>query len=184
MVAVIRRLCILALAALMPLAAVAQPDRQAAEVRIKAAFLYRFTGFVEWPPKAFARSDSPFVVGVLGAEALAAELEQVVSGREVQGRAVVVRRLRRGEPLAGLHMLFVGYAESGRLAEVLGAARGHAVLTVTESEDALAHGSIINFVAVGDKVRFDVALSPAERGNLKISARLLSVARKVVMSSS
>jgi YfiR/HmsC-like len=179
--AVIRRACILALAAFMPLIAFAQPDRQAAEVRIKAAFLYRFTGFVEWPPKSFARPDSPLIVGVLGADALALELEQVVAGRDIHGRAMVVRRLRRGEPLAGLHVLFVGHAESARLPEILGAARGLAVLTVTESEDALAHGSIINFV-VDDKVRFDVALSQAERGNLKISSRLLSVARKVVTS--
>jgi len=183
MVAVTHRLCMLAFAAIMPLAAVAQPDRQAAEVRIKAAFLHKFTSFVEWPPKAFARPDSPFVIGVIGADALAAELEQIVAGRDVQGRAVVVRRVRRSEPLAGLHMLFVGQAEGARLAETLSAARGHPVLTVTESEDALSHGSIINFVAVEDKVRFDVGLPQAERGNLRISARLLAVARKVISSS-
>src|SRR5712692_8428740 len=102
--------------------------------------------------------------------------------RRVQGRPVAVRRLRRGESLAGLHMLFVGRSETGRLGEVLAAARGHAVLTVTESEDAIASGSMINFVAVDDKVRFDVALPPAERGQLKISSRLLAVARKVVSS--
>src|SRR5688500_11591613 len=109
----------IALAAIGPLAAFAQADRQAAAVRIEAAYLYRFGGFVEWPPTAFARTDSPFVVGVIGADALASELDQVVAGRDVQGRAVVVRRLRRGESFAGLHMLFIGQAEAPRLAEIL-----------------------------------------------------------------
>jgi len=80
-------------------------------------------------------------------------------------------------------MLFIGQAEGARLGEILAIAKGQSVLTVTESEDALAHGSMINFVFVDDKVRFDVALPQAERGLLKISARLLAVARRVVTSS-
>jgi hypothetical protein len=181
MVAVTLRL-LLAGTLLWTAAGMAQTDSRAAEVRIKAAFLYKFGDFVQWPPAAFTRPDASFTIGVMGAEDLAVALEQVVVDRRVQGRPVAVRRLRRGESLAGLHMLFVGQSETGRLSEVLAAARGHAVLTVTESEDAIASGSMINFVAVDDKVRFDVALPPAERGQLKISSRLLAVARKVVSS--
>jgi hypothetical protein len=91
-----------------------------------------------------------------------------------------VRRLRAGDPITGLHVLFIGRAEGGRLAEILAAAKGQPLLTVTESAQALELGSVINFVIVDDKVRFDVALVPADLGSLKISARLLSVARKVV----
>jgi hypothetical protein len=166
---------VLAAALLAPLAAFAQ-----GEVQIKAAFLYKFGGFVEWPAGAFARSDSPFSIGVIGAEPVAAELEQISAGRTVQGRPVQVKRLRRGESLAGLHVLFVGQPEAVRLAEILAGARNLPLLVVTESENALTQGSVINFVAVDDKVRFDVALPPAERGQLRISARLLAVARKVV----
>ena len=185
MVALIFRLCALvaSLAAMAPIPALAQAERTAAETQIKAAFLYKFSAFVEWPPKAFARPDSPFTIGVIGADELAADLEQIVKGRTVLERAVVVRRMRRGEPLAGIQMLFIGQAEAARLAEILAIAKGQSVLTVTESEDALSHGSMINFVFVDDKVRFDVALPQAERGLLKISARLLAVARKVVTSS-
>jgi hypothetical protein len=186
MVALILRALALALvfAAMTPVAALAQADREAAEVRIKAAYLYRFSGFVEWPPGAFGRADGPFVIGVLGADRLADELEQAVAGRDAQGRRVIVRRLRRGESLGGLHMLFVGQAQAARLGEILGEAQGHPVLTVTESEDALAHGAMINFVPVEDKVRFDVGLAQVERGRLRVSARLLGVARKVVASPS
>lgn len=168
-------------AALLALALAVSASAQAqTETQVKAAFLYKFGGFVEWPPAAFTAADAAFTIGVVGAEPLALELEQIVARRTVHGRRVEVRRLRRGEPLAGVHVLFIGRAEAPRLAGIIDAARGQPVLLVTESEDALAQGSMINFVAVEDKVRFDVALPPAERGQLRISARLLAVARKVV----
>ena len=162
--------------------AFAQTESRSAEIQIKAAFLYKFGDFVQWPPAAFPRPDAPFTIGVLSADDVAAELERVVAGRTVQGRPVAVRRVRRGEPLSGVHVLFVGQAESARLGEILAAAKGQPVLTVTESEDALSSGSMINFVAAEEKVRFDIALPSAERGQLKISSRLLAVARKVLSS--
>ena len=172
--------CCALFALLLSLPALAQTEGRAAEIQIKAAFLYKFGGFVEWPPRAFARPDSPIVIGVMGAEALAEELERAVNGRTVQGRAVAVRRVRRGDPFGGLHVLFVGRGETGRLGEILEAANGQPVLTVTDSEEGLARGSMINFVTVDDKVRFDIALPQAERGHLKISSRLLAVARRVI----
>ena len=185
MVALTLRLCALvaSLAAMASISALAQVDRTAAETRIKAAFLYKFSAFVEWPTRAFASPESPFAIGVVGADELAAQLEQIVKGRTVLERAVVVRRMRRGESVEGIQMLFIGQAEGARLTEILASAKGQSVLTVTESEDALSHGSMINFVSVDDKVRFDVALAQAERGALRISARLLAVARKVLTSS-
>ena len=161
----------------------AQADTQADEYRVKAAFLYKFGSYIEWPSGSFARADSPVAIGVMGADALADELVQIVAGRNVNGRPVRVRKLRPGDPIAGLHVLFVG-RDSGRLAEILAAAKGRALLTVTESEEALELGSMINFVVVEDKVRFDIAPPPSESSNLKISARLLGVARKVVSKSS
>ncbi len=139
---------------------------------------------VEWPDRSFARADSPVAIGVIGADALADELAQIVSGRNVNGRPVLVRKLRPSDPIAGLHVLFIGRVDRGRLAEILAAAKGQALLTVTESEEGLELGSMINFVVVENKVRFDVAPPPSESDNLKISARLLGVARKVVPRSS
>lgn len=180
--ALIRTLA-LAAALIAPGLALAQPER-AAEIQIKAAFLYKFGGFVEWPTAAFDRADSAFAIGVLGADAIAAELDRVTAGRTVHGRTVSLRRLKRGESLAGLHVLFVGQQEAPRLPEILAAVKGQPLLVVTESDSALTQGSMINFVSSEDKVRFDVALPPAERGQLRISARLLGVARKVVPGSS
>jgi hypothetical protein len=179
MVALIQRL--LVVAALLG-AAGALAQGVASEAQVKAAFLYKFGGFIEWPASAFARPDSAFSIGVVGADGVASELERVVAGRTIQGRSIAVHKLKRGDSLAGLHLLFVGQSEAGRLVELLGAAKGQPLLVVTETEDALTRGSMINFITVEDKVRFDVALPPAERGQLKISARLLAVARKVITS--
>lgn len=156
----------------------------AAEYQVKAAFLYKFVSYVDWPPRAFPGIDSPLVIGVIGADTLAESLRQIVANRTVNNRAIVIRRMRRGDPVSGLHVLFIGRADGERAADMLAQARGQSVLTVTESEDALASGSMINFVVVDDKVRFDIALDSAERVSLRISARLLTVARKVVASPS
>ena len=170
-------------AALLFAAAGAWAQGRSAEAQVKAAFLYTFGGFVEWPAEAFAGSGAPFVIGVMGAESVAAELEQVVAGRTIQERPVSVRRVRRGDPLGRLQILFVSEIESARLPEIAAATRGRPVLLVTESESSISRGSMINFVEIETKVRFDVAPAPAERDHLKISARLLAVARKVVPRS-
>lgn len=154
-----------------------------AEYQVKAAFLYKFLDFVEWPPAQFARPDSPLTIGVLSADALADELESLVAARTVHDRPVDVRKVQPGQSIAELHMLFVGRADS-RVAEVLDSTRGRPLLTVTESDEGFARGSAINFVLVDNKVRFDVALRVVEQGHLKISSRLLAVARRVLPGQS
>jgi len=161
----------------------AQSVRGLTEVQVKAAFVYKFGAFVEWPAAAFPAPGAPLAIGVLGADELADELERIAAGRKVQDRSVTIRRLQRGESFAGLHVLFVGGAEGPRLAPILERAKGQPVLVVTDAPHGPPpRGSMINFVPEDDRVRFDVALAPAEEGRLKISARLLAVARKVISS--
>jgi hypothetical protein len=181
-----RRLAVLALLMLFLVggiaSAMAQTELQAPEYRVKAAFVYKFGDYIEWPADAFADSSSPLVIGVVGADALADELARIANGRTVGGRPVAVKKLKYGEPLSGLQVIFIGSSNSEQLAAVLDASKGRPALTITESEDGLRLGSAINFVVVSDKVRFDVALPSAETNRLKISSRLLAVARKVVPS--
>ena len=148
----------------------------ASERSIKAAFLYKFLDYAEWPDSAFAQPDSPLVIGVTGADDIAAELQQITAGRKVGSRPVSVRRVREADSLAGLHMLFIGRSESARLASLAHRARDRAVLTVTEIPGALEHGAIVNFVLVEGRVRFEIALDNAERSGVKLSSRLLAVA--------
>ncbi len=113
---------------------------------------------------------------------MAAELARVVAGRQVRGRPIVVRALREGEQVQ-VHLLFVAGADSTRAARILRAAPA-ALLPVTECEHGLQFGSVINFRIIEERVRFDVSLDSAERNNVKLSSRLLTVANRVVKGTS
>jgi hypothetical protein len=155
-------------------------DATALEYRVKAAFLYRFAGYVNWPPAAFVRPDTPVTIAVIGAEALVAELEKAVIGRTVSDRVVAVKRYQPGDSLTGVHVLFVGKSDAPRLTQLIKAAQASSILTVTEFEGALRHGSVINFIIAEQRVRFEISLDSAEKSGLKMSSRLLAVAQNVV----
>jgi len=162
----------------------AQPAGEVLEYRIKAAFVCKFASYVEWPPEAFAQADSPIVIGVMATDAVVDELTRTAAGLSADGRPLVVRRLPRGASLANAHLVYIASSEESRLADTLAALKGQPVLVVTESSRAAALGSMINFVVVDDKVRFDIAPQAAELGRLKISARLLGVARSLIGKAS
>lgn len=157
----------------------AAEDAGILEHRVKAAFLYKFAGYVEWPETVFARPETPVTIAVMGAEPLAAELVQAVTGRTVNDRTVTVKRLRAGDSLAGVHVLFIGRTENARLNQLAQTAQPRSILTVTESEGALEQGSVINFIVADRRVRFEISLESAEKSGLKLSSRLLAVAQQV-----
>lgn len=150
------------------------------ERAVKAAFLYKFLSYIEFP--ATVDTAGPLVVGVLGADDIGSEVARITAGRVVGARAVSVRTLREGDALSGVHLLFVG-SEAARPAAVLKAAQQAGVLSVTESEGGLQQGSVINFRLVDERVRFEVSLPTAEKSNVKLSSRLLSVAYHVQKGS-
>lgn len=181
------RLRIAALAALAALSGLALPgvragaqpeDPLVTERSVKAAYLCKFAGYVEWPGTAPA-AGSPLLIGVMGSAPMAEELVRITSGRRINDRPVEVRRVGPDEPLDGLHVLFVGERERTRLDALLLPARQLPILTVTESAGALADGSIINFTVDHERVRFEVSLPAAERSRLRLSSRLLAVAQRV-----
>jgi hypothetical protein len=164
---------------LVPQARAANAANSAAlEQRVKAAFLYKFLGYAEFPAGAFADGASPVVIGVFGADDLAAELGRIASGRTVNGRPIVVRVLRESELAMSVHLLFIGGFDAGRVGRSVRSAGG-ALLVVTECDAGLQQGSAINFRVVDERVRFDVALDAAERKGIKLSSRLLTVANRV-----
>jgi len=163
--------------------AFAQSASTVTERGIKAAFVYKFLGYVEWPPAAFPQPDAPIVVGVVGADDIAAELADAVRGRTVGTRPVEVRRLRPADPLTGLHALFIGASERARIAALARPALARGTLVITETDDALDQGSVINLVLVDGRVRFEVSLEAAERAGLRLSSRMLAVAHLVRMGN-
>lgn len=174
----------LAFLLLCPPAAAAEDAGSVTESRVKAAYLYRFCEYVEWPETAFSGPASPLVIGILGNGRIVADLERTVAGRRVEGRSIEVRRLRTGDSIEGVHVLFIPRSQSRDLAAVLAEARTQSTLTITEWQDAGPAGGIINFIVIDDRVRFDIALEPARRSNLRISSRLLNVARNVINGTS
>jgi hypothetical protein len=152
---------------------------EASEASVKAAFLYKFAGYVEWPPDALA-AGAPFTIGVIGSDAVASELAQIVPGRSVAGHPVELKRLEEGEAPKGLQLLFVGGPNPGHEAATIAAAQKGGALVVTESDKGLAAGAAINFVAANEHVGFEVSLDSAQRSGLRISSRMLAVARRVV----
>ena len=151
----------------------------ATEAALKAAFLFKFAGYVEWPSQAFARAEAPFVIAVVGADDIAVELERAVQGRTIQDRPIAVRRASGAAAARGAHMVFVGRTAPGGQA-VLAAAQAAGALAVSEGIMGLDNGAAINFVTVDDRIAFEVSLDAAERAGLRISSRMLSVARRVV----
>lgn len=147
----------------------------ATETAVKAAFLYKFAAYVEWP--APPRPDAPFVIATLAADDVAAELSTIVAGRAVAGRPTAVRKVKEGESLQDVQMLFVG-RQAGEARATVQGARRNGVLVVTET--TLEQGGTINFVVADNRVSFEVSLEAAERGGHRISSRMLAVARRVV----
>lgn len=164
-------------AAMVPHAAAQRVE--ATEPTVKAAFLYKFAGYVDWPASAFPGPDAPLVFGIVGNEEVATELARISVGRQIWGHPVVVKRVREGETLRGLHMIFVGRS-ADRLSTLMRAAQLPALLIVTETERGLEAGSAINFVVADDRVGFEVSLDAAERNGLRISSRMLAVAKRVL----
>ena len=160
----------------------AQPavsDAGDSTLRVKAAYLYKFAGYVEWPSGAFASEDSPLVIGVLGNDRLEQILSHMIVGKTVDGRALVVRRLEVGSPLQGVHMLIVGTLDTPTLRAIGETVRGKPILVVSDAGQTRALDSMISFDLVDEHLRFNVALKPAETSGLKLRALMLTAARRV-----
>jgi hypothetical protein len=160
------------------------PERSEAEWQVKAAYLFKICAYVEWPPAALKSPESPLQIGILDADDLADYLSGIVAGRATQGRSVTVLKLKRGDSLTGLGILFIGRSNAGRLAQILSTIKGQPTLIVTDMDEGLALGSMVNFVLVEGKVRFEVAPKTATLSNLTISSQLFAVAYRVVQNPS
>lgn len=153
-------------------------EDMADEYQVKAAFLYNFAKFVEWPPESFQNSAEPFTICVLGIDPFGRFLQDVVTGRAIAGRTLVVRHVSDIRQVAGCQELFISSAESKRLSPPIGEIRTPGVLTIGDSNSPSPNGAVINFMVEGGKVRFGINVNAAERGKLRISSRLLSLGKQ------
>jgi hypothetical protein len=146
------------------------------EYEVKAAFLYNFTKFVEWPPSAFAEGNAPLRLCVLGDDPFGRSLQTVV-GEEIEGHKLIVVRTETLARAAGCQVLFVSRSERDRLPQILAPLKSSPVLTVGDTKGFLDQGGIVNFILEGSRVHFEINPTAAEQAGLKISSKLLRLAR-------
>lgn len=149
------------------------------EQQVKAAMLYRFLGYAEWPKSKFPDNDMPYRIWVLGAKPIATELRALTLDRKVNGRPIKIFYAKSVNQINNPHMVFIGEQANKLLPLVAEQAQLHAFLVVTENEEGLMPGSTINLRLIEGRVGFDVSLKNAHKHHLKLSARLLSVAASV-----
>jgi hypothetical protein len=179
------RLCatfIFALILALPLAGHGQAaDSQPTEYQLKAAYLYHFAQFVDWPPAAFPQPNSPLIIGVLGDNPFGNDLPHTVEGKVLNNHPLIVQEYHSlAEMTNSCHILFISSSEKKHLPEIFAALKGTSVLTVSEKIDHfIEDGGMINFVLEKDRIRFQINETTVEKAGLKMSFKLLSLASKV-----
>src|ERR1700719_2247446 len=161
---------------------ISSAQSQVDEYRLKAAFLFHFTQFVEWPTGSLGNADAPFVICIAGEDPFRGGLEETVQGKSVASRPVRIRHIKRVQEGQECRVLFIGKSESEGISPLTATLRNMPVLTVGESDDFLKKAGIIRFCVEDRKIRFEVNQEAAETVNLKISSRLLLLAKTVVGS--
>jgi YfiR/HmsC-like len=149
------------------------------EYQVKAAFLYNFAKFVEWPPEAFKTPRDPILVCVLGHNPFGNALEEAIRGKSIAGRTFAYRHVLDAESASACQILFVGSEESKHFRALLESLKPMGILTVGEAQGFAADGGVINFRLDDGRVHFEINVDAAEHEQLHISAKLLSLAQIV-----
>jgi len=149
------------------------------ETELKAAFLYNFAKFVEWPAEAFSSETAPIEIAVFGEDEFTVKLRSLLSDKKAHGRSFQVKRISTPQEAKNCQIVFISSSESRRVPQVLDAVRKSPVLTIGETEQFLDVGGMMNFVFEDTQLRFEVYPEAAERVNLVISSKLLRLAKRV-----
>ena len=153
------------------------------EYDLKAAFLYNFATFTEWPQSTFPNATSPFVIGILGTDPFGSALEEIVAGEKIKGRPIVIRRFERIEQAAqGSHILFVSPSEKRHLKEIIAVCRGRPVLTVADLPGFVDAGGGVGFTT-GSRIGIQINAEALRASNVTVSPKLLRLAEVVAVDS-
>lgn len=160
--------CLLAFPLLPSLVA---QEIQAPEPRVKAAFLYNFTKLVNWPTNAFASSDTPLVIGVLGRDPFGKELDNILAGRKTGGRTIQAARFKSVEEVEDCHVLFISDSERRKLKSIQNVLKDKPILTVGDTKGFVEHG-MIELVKSDETINLRINLDAANQAGLQLSSRL------------
>lgn len=144
-----------------------------AEYQVKAVFLFNFAQFVEWPPRAFQKSNAPLIIAVLGEDPFGTYLDDLVRGEKVGDRPLLVRRYRHGDEPGDCHILFICRSESRDIDKLLAQLHDRSVLTVSDADTFTRQGGMVRFVTENGKIHMKINVEAAKACNLTISSKIL-----------
>jgi hypothetical protein len=146
------------------------------EYQLKAAFLYNFAKFIDWPPEALADAKAPFVIGILGDNPFGNDLEHVIAGKKINDRSILVQAFHTVAEAGHCQILFICSSEKKHFSEIIQSLQHSPILTISESDQFIESGGMVNFVQEAGKIRFQINDEAAKAARLKISSKLLSLA--------
>lgn len=146
------------------------------EYAVKAAFIYNFAKFIQWPPSRFADAQAPIVLGAYCPETFAVEAGEVIRGRTINGRAMALQMLGPGDDLLSVHIAFFCTSEEARFRQLADSIAQTAVLTVGEADWFVEQGGMITFTPDQEQLRFAINLDAATRAGLKVGSQLQKLA--------
>ena len=149
------------------------------EYQLKAAFLFNFTQFVDWPASSIPSTNSPIVIGILGIDPFGKTLDQIVQNESVGGRKLVVERYSSLSQIQNCHILYISPSESEQMEAILGKLKGSGILTVGDTDNFARRGGVIGFYIDKNKIRLRVNLESAREEKLSLSSKLLRLAEIV-----
>jgi hypothetical protein len=181
----LRKICLTVCLGALTLPALAAPAAGAefSAPQVKAAFLYNFAKFVDWPAEAFSTADAPLVLGILGPDPVATAAMQSLADKTVKGRPLEVRLLSGIEEAKRCHILFISVTEQPSLAQLLDSLRGSSILTVSDIEHFAEQGGSISLTTVEQKIRFEINVEAAREAGLVVSSQLLTLATAIHRST-
>jgi hypothetical protein len=152
----------------------------AGEYQVKAAFLYNFAKFIEWPPSSFSDASAPLQICIFGRDPFGEGLRNITSNKTINGRKIEIDTVVDLQHARSCHILFIASSVTMPVKDIVEGLRGASVLTVGDTKGFAEQGGMINFVLENDRVQFEVNRKAADGAALKISSKLLSVAKLVI----
>jgi len=149
--------------------------QKASEYQVKAAFLFNFSKFLEWPPEVMGEPGEPFIIGVLGKDPFGSNLDEIIEGEKIMDHPMIVKRFNSAEQIDKCHILFIHVP--GKTSEALNALKGKNVLTVSDDNEFNTYGGIIRFYTENEMIRLQINIGAAKAANLNVSSKLLRIAK-------
>ena len=146
------------------------------EYQVKAAFLFNFTKFVEWPPSSFSTPQAPLVIGIYGKDPFGSYLKETVAGEKIDGHPLVIQYYSSIEEIRTCHILFINETETHKVKQVIESLKGRSILTVSDKPDFMKNGGMIRLFIENNKTRLRINREATEAANLVISSKLLRIA--------